>query len=242
MRLRLVFRRVLLLLLLVLLVPASYLAWDLWNHNFGTLEANRIYRSAQMPAADLARSIHDHQIKTVLNLRGFNPGLPWYPAERAAATEAGADLIDISVSSCEWMSRTQLKTIVRVLDTCEYPLLMHCQWGSERTGWASAIATLLRPGATLDDAKRQFSLGYLFIRAGDGKVMAEHLDQYENWLASRRWSHSPERFRLWVNDGYRPGVPNRESWPYDPKPLIVITHPQPARAPVAGKADPRVTR
>ena len=195
-----------------------------------------------MPATDLARTIQEHRIKTVLNLRGVNHGQTWYDAERSAATGAGADLIDISVSSCEWMSRAQLKTIVRVLDTCEYPLLMHCQWGSERTGWASAIATLLRPGATLQDARRQFSLGYLFVRAGDGKVMAEHLDQYEAWLASRHWSHSSERFRRWVDDGYRPGTPNRELWPYDPKPLIVITHPRPASAPVIGKADAPVTR
>ena len=61
-------------------------------------------------------------------------------------------------------------------------MLIHCAWGSERTGLVSAFAELLRPGSTLDDARAQFSLGYLFVRLGDGKVMAEHLDQYESWL------------------------------------------------------------
>ena len=74
--------------------------------------------------------------------------------------------------------------MVQTLDTAEYPMLIHCQWGAERTGLVSAIAELLRPGSTLDAARAQFSIRYLFVRLGDGKVMAEHLDQYER-LARR---------------------------------------------------------
>lgn len=209
----------------LLLPPAGYFAWDRWVDNFGAPEPGRVYRSGQMSAGTLAATVRARQVRTVLNLRGPNPAQAWYRDERAAATGAGATQIDISMSSCEWMSRVQLRALVRVLDGCEYPLLVHCQWGSERTGWASAVATLLRPGATLDDARRQFSLGYLFVRAGNGKVMAEHLDQYEGWLKGRGWAHTPGRFRLWVAEGYRPGTPGREQWPYDPYPLVVITRP-----------------
>jgi hypothetical protein len=161
----------------------------------------------------------------VLNLRGANPRQGWYRAERAATTAAGATQVDVAVSSCEWMSRDQLRAVVRVLDTSEYPLLMHCHWGAERTGWVAAVATLLRPGATLDDARRQFSVAYLFVRYGDGKVMAEHLDQYADWLRAQGLSHSPGAFRRWVDGGFRPGTPSREDWPYDPYPLVVITRP-----------------
>ena len=34
---------------------------------------------------------------------------------------------------------------------------------------------------------------------------------------------SPEHFRRWVDEGFRPQLPNREEWPYDPYPLVVIT-------------------
>ena len=81
---------------------------------------------------------------------------------------------------------SQLIALVEVLDTAEYPILIHCAWGSERTGLVSAFAELLRPGGTVADARAQFSLGYLFVRINDGKVMAEHLDQYENWLRGTR--------------------------------------------------------
>jgi protein tyrosine phosphatase (PTP) superfamily phosphohydrolase (DUF442 family) len=229
-------RRAAIALVLCLLAPPSlYVLWDTQvAHNFGTIQSGRIYRSSQMPAGALARTVRDYGVKTVLNLRGANLAQPWYRAERAATAAAGATQVDMALSSCEWMSRAQLRALVRVLDTSDYPLLLHCQWGSERTGWVSAVATLLRPGATLADAQQQFSLGYLFVRVGNGKVMAEHLDQYERWLKRQGWDHTPARFRLWVDSGFTPGHPSREDWPYDPYPLVVITRPDSAQTSASG--------
>jgi protein tyrosine phosphatase (PTP) superfamily phosphohydrolase (DUF442 family) len=211
--------------LAVLLLPLGFLGWNRATNNFGTLAPGRIFRSGQMPAESLARTIRAKKIRTVLNLRGPNPSEPWYRAERSATLGAGATQIDIAMSSCLWMSRVQLRTLVHVLDTCEYPLLIHCGWGSERTGLASAFAELLRPGATLDDARAQFSIRYLFVRVKDGKIMAEHLDQYEAWLRAQGKPHHPDQFRRWVAEGFHPGQPGREQWPYDPFPLVVITRP-----------------
>lgn len=208
----------------VCLAGVLYVAWDQATFNFGEIQHGRIYRSGQMPAAALGRTIRSYRIKTVLNLRGQNKD-DWYRAERRATLDSGATQIDIAMSSCIWMSRAQLRTVIETLDTAEYPMLIHCQWGAERTGLISAFAELLRPGATLADARAQFSIRYLFVRANDGKIMAEHLDQYENWLTERGWTHNPDRFREWAAVGYRPQLPNREQWPYDPYPLVVISRP-----------------
>jgi hypothetical protein len=89
----------------------------------------------------------------------------------------------------------------------------------------AAVAELLTPGRTVEDARQQLSLRYLYIRLGDGRIMAELFDQYENWLTSNQLEHTPEVFRQWVNIGYQPGEPNREEWPYDPFPLVVERHP-----------------
>ena len=101
----------------------------------------------------------------------------------------------------------------------------------------SAFAELLRPGATLQDARAEFSLGYLFLRVNDGKIMAEHLDRYEEWLKAKGLSHSSVTFKRWVSEGFQPGVPNREQWRDDPYPLIVIRRsrekPQPNHSPPA---------
>jgi protein tyrosine phosphatase (PTP) superfamily phosphohydrolase (DUF442 family) len=202
-----------------------YVAWDQANHNFGEVQHGRIYRSGQMPASALVRTIRNHKIRTILNLRGSNRD-DWYTAERRATLDSSATQVDIAMSSCIWMSRAQLRTVVQTLDTAEYPMLIHCQWGAERTGLISAFAELLRPGGTLEAARAQFSVRYLFLRINDGKIMAEHLDQYERWLADKGWAHEPDRFRQWVEDGYRPQLPNREQWPYDPYPLVVISRPE----------------
>jgi protein tyrosine phosphatase (PTP) superfamily phosphohydrolase (DUF442 family) len=211
--------------IVVVCVPLGYVAWDQATFNFGTVERGRVYRSGQMPRQTLLRTIREHHIKTVLNLRGSNRALGWYRDEVTATNEEGATQIDIAMSSCVWMSRAQLRTLIDSLDTAERPVLIHCAWGSERTGLVSAFAELLRPGGTLADARAQFSLAYLFVRINDGKVMAEHLDQYENWLLARGLTHEPAIFRRWAKQGFEPGLPNREQWPYDPYPLVVITRP-----------------
>lgn len=208
------------------LIPALlYVAWDQATYNFGVIQAGRLYRSGQMPALALAQTLRQYQIKTVLNLRGENPGEAWYRDELTTTTAAGATHIDIAMSSCVWMSRAQLRALVNTLQTAEYPMLLHCAWGSERTGLTSAFAELLRPGSTIADARVQLSLRYLFVRVNDGKVMAEHLDQYENWLLANHRKHEPAQFLDWVNGGFQPGIPGREQWPFDPYPLVVVKRP-----------------
>jgi len=217
-----------------------FLAWDQATYNFGQVQPGRVYRAGQMPATALARTLRANRIKTVLNLRGSNPGDAWYPGEVAATNAAGATQVDVAMSSCIWMSRAQLRALVRALDTAEYPLLIHCAWGSERTGLVAAFAELLTPGGTLADARAQFSIRYLFVPINDGKVMAQHLDQYESWLRASGKKHDPANFHRWVDRGFKPGVPGREQWPYDPYPLVVITRPgsKPEREPVADRAGP----
>jgi protein tyrosine phosphatase (PTP) superfamily phosphohydrolase (DUF442 family) len=217
--------------LTLLLAALGFLGWNLATANFATVRPGRVYRSGQLRAAQLARIVRDDGIRTVLNLRGAHPEQAWYRAERSAVLGAGATQIDIAMSSCEWMSRDQARMLVRILDTCEYPLLVHCWRGAERTGWISAITELLRPGGTLDDARDQFSLRYLFVRAGDGAIMRDHLGLYEEWLREQGLDHTPARFRGWIAVGFRPGRPSREQWPFDPYPLVVISRPAPPTPP-----------
>jgi protein tyrosine/serine phosphatase len=209
----------------VFLLILLYIAWDQANYNFGAVQPGRLYRSGQMPATALAQTIREYRIKTVLNLRGPNPDSSWYPPERDTALAGGATQVDIPMSSCLWMTREQLKTLIEILDTAEYPMLIHCWWGSERTGLASAFAELLRPGSSLEAARAQFSLSYLFVRINDGKVMAEHLDQYEHWLHTKGLQHTSETFRHWAAEEFKPGFPNRDQWPRDPYPPKVVTRP-----------------
>lgn len=205
----------------------SFVGWISLTGNFATVIPGRVYRSAQMGGPGLASTVRDHRVRTVLNLRGHHPESAWYRAERDATLAQGATQVDIALSSSEWMSRPQLRTVVDVLTTAEPPVLVHCWHGSERTGLVSAFAILLRDGSTLDEARAQFSARYLFVPWGDGVVTLRHLEHYEAWLGRNGLAHSPAAFRRWVSEGFVPGEPSREQWPYDPYPLVVTTRPTP---------------
>jgi protein tyrosine phosphatase (PTP) superfamily phosphohydrolase (DUF442 family) len=213
--------------LLLVALPAlgigSLVAWRRASGNIGIVEPGRIYRSAQLDAKALGRLIRAHGIKTVLNLRGPNPDQAWYRAEVTATLDAGATLIDIPLASDQWLSTEQARTIVETLDSCAYPILIHCEFGAERTGLVSALAVWLRPGRTFAQGRDQFALGYLFLPVQDGLVMLGHADRYAAWLREQGLDHSPAHLRRWLAEAYRPGTPSREYWPCDPYPRLVVT-------------------
>lgn len=212
-------------LLSIVLIPLVFVAVRWTTGNFGTVVPERIYRSGQPTPVFLSRAIRDHRIRTVLNLRGSNPDQAWYRGEREATLAAGATQVDFPMSSDQWLSHDQARTLLEILDRAEYPILIHCEWGAERTGLVSAICELLRPGGTLDDARREFSTYYLFLPLKDGRVMRGHLDRYAEWLGRRGEEHSPETFRLWLTRSYQPGSPSRQHWECNPYPLKVVTRP-----------------
>src|SRR5690348_14413097 len=165
-------------LALVVLALGLGIGWRLATANFGEVEPDRLYRAGQMSPHALADTLRERSVKTVLNLRGANPQDEWYRQELETTLAAGATQVDVAMSSCEWMSRAQLRAVIEVLETSEYPLLIHCQHGAERTGLVSAFAELLRPDRSYADARVQFTVSHLFLPVKDGKVMLDHLEQY----------------------------------------------------------------
>jgi protein tyrosine phosphatase (PTP) superfamily phosphohydrolase (DUF442 family) len=212
-------------LVVTILVPALFVAVRWGSGNYGTVVPDRIYRAAQPSASGISRSVKSHGIKTVVNLRGANPDQSWYRSEKAATLAAGATQVDFPMSSDQWLSREQVKALLDLVDTVEYPILIHCEWGAERTGLVAAFCALLRPGSTLADGRREFSPYYLFLPIKDGRVMRGHLEAYERWLAGRGETHSPDIFRVWLTRSYEPGSPSREHWPCNPYPLQIVTRP-----------------
>ena len=60
--------------LAVVLAPVlGFLAWSLASDNFGTVREGQVYRSGQMSAGAIERTVRARGIKTVVNLRGRTP-------------------------------------------------------------------------------------------------------------------------------------------------------------------------
>jgi len=98
---------------------------------------------------------------------------------------------------------SELRYLVRVLDRSEYPILLHCKQGIDRTGLVSALVLLLYTDADLAVARRQLGLSYGHLAVGRTAYMLRFFDLYEDWLDGR--AHTRERFRQWVEHEYTAG-------------------------------------
>ena len=168
--------------------------------NFHTVIPNEVYRSAQLSPETLGRRIREFRLRSVINLRSDEETRSRYKEEQEITEVHGADfhLIRLSVFM---PPRGTLRQLVHLLNTARRPYLLHCARGVERSGIASAMAILLS-GGTIDEARKQFSVTYGFVPLICKPDLPKVLDDYEQWLSVRGWSHTPGHFTRWVENDY----------------------------------------
>src|SRR5439155_15939213 len=99
--------------------------------------------------------------------------------ECRAAPELDIAMEDLSLSANRTPSATELRRLLEVLDRTEYPILIHCRRGADRTGMASVIAGLLKTDMTLEQVRCQLGPRYGHIPLGQTAVLDRFFDQYE---------------------------------------------------------------
>jgi hypothetical protein len=178
----------------------------LFGRNLHALIPGRVYRCAQQPGEGLARMVRELGIRTVVNLRGCCPSLPWYLDECRTTHRLNVSQEDVCLSSGRLPSVPELRRLVEVLDRTDYPVLLHCKRGSDRTGLASAVVLLLQTDATLSQARRQLGLRFGHLALSKPAYLDQFLDLYADWLATGGLAHSPARLRHWLEHEYTAGA------------------------------------
>jgi protein tyrosine/serine phosphatase len=125
--------------------------------NFRTVEEGRAYRSAQLDGQTLKLVLDTYGIRTVVNLRGENADQPWYQHEQAATAAAGVTLVDIGMSANHFPSRATLLKLYDTFQTADYPILIHCNGGADRSGAAAAIWRMEVSGDSRQAAQTELS-------------------------------------------------------------------------------------
>ena len=128
--------------------------------NIHTVVPGVLYRSAELSGAGFQQVIMRFHIHTVINLRGADPGQPWYEDELAAALASGAHHVDLRMSATHIPSPATLQEIKTILIYATPPILIHCEGGADRSGLVAALYELWVVHHSPAEAGSQLSFRY----------------------------------------------------------------------------------
>jgi protein tyrosine/serine phosphatase len=146
--------------LAVVLGMGSWAAYLQATGNVHVVIPGRLYRSAELGERGFERVIGEFHIRTVINLRGANPGKTWYAHELDAARAMGVRHIDLAMSASHVPPAEKLARIRAVLATAPTPILIHCQGGADRSGLVAALYELWIAKRPAAEAGEQISFRY----------------------------------------------------------------------------------
>ena len=105
---------------------------------------NSAWRSSQ-PAPHHIRALSRRGIRTIVNLRGERR-CGSYSLEQAACGRHGIELVNFHVRARRAPYPQEIKASIALFDLVQYPMLMHCKSGAERTGLMSLLYLWLKEG------------------------------------------------------------------------------------------------
>ena len=135
-------------------------------------------------------------IRTIVNLRGRNDS-GQYHLEREACVAEGLTLVDFPVRSRDVPQTEQIWRAKEIIETIEYPALMHCKSGADRAGLMGVLYKHFRLGTPIAEAMEQLSLKYLHVRQGKTGMIDFFFEAY---LADN--ARAPIPFEQWVRERY----------------------------------------
>ena len=138
-------------------------------------------------------------IKTVLNLRGTSPK-GYYLLEKEACEKHGITLIDFRVYSRDVHTVEKIKAARDVFESLEYPAVMHCKSGADRTGFMGVLYRHFHMGDTIKQAlERELTLKKLHVRQGKTGMLDFFFEDYLRYAEEHDMS-----FMEWVESVYDP--------------------------------------
>lgn len=167
------------------------------RNNIHVVIPNQVIRSSQLSLTTLNVLTRVKGIKSIINLRGENPGSTWYQQEILNSKQLNIAHYDIALSSKQAPSPQTLQHLITLLQEVKKPVLIHCESGADRSGLVSALALILFKNTSVGEASKQFSWRYL-VTAKDsvGKVVFEN---YKTWLTARKLTSNKDNLLRWIN-------------------------------------------
>jgi protein tyrosine/serine phosphatase len=182
--------------LAALLAPVGalliYAAYTLYDANFHVIVRGEAYRSGQMNAAQLTHAIQTYGIKSIVNLRGENPGTAWHQAEIQTAAKWHVTHYDFGFGSGDELTPARLDQLVTLLRRAPKPVLIHCLGGADRSGLAAALYCYAIAGEQPRTAERQLTFWDGHVPLIRPKVTAMN-DSFWRYVTNRVAHAEPDK-------------------------------------------------
>ena len=145
--------------------------------NFHKVDKN-FYRSAQPSPKQLEKIIKKYKIKTIINLRGAEK-ISILEKERAICKKLNVNLIEIKYHSRGIPSYETIKNTKKLLESIEYPVLIHCKAGSDRTGLVATLYLYFIKNIPINKAIKQLNFfPYGHIKYGKTGLIDFYFEEF----------------------------------------------------------------
>lgn len=156
-----------------------------------------VYRSSH-PLPSQLRAAARLGIRTVINLRGVDPGIASNRLSWEACERYGLKLVHFPLFSRQAPTREEILGLNELFRQVERPLLLHCKSGADRAGLASALYLMLQEQASVEVALRQLSLlRFGHVRQAKTGVLDHFFECYH-----RHYERHGTPFEEWVRTHY----------------------------------------
>ena len=127
--------------------------FNIRTHNFGIVNDGEFYRSAQPSRQFLKRLIRKQKIKTIM---AFVYSIPDFEIKEAELNDV--KIVHLGMSVFRGPSESDVKKFLDTAkDKINYPILVHCSVGSDRTGLMIAIKRIEIDGWSVKKAKKEMA-------------------------------------------------------------------------------------
>ena len=165
-------------LLVILVLGVVYFIYMEEQGNFHVITAGEAYRSALLDWDELDYYIDKYQIKSILNLRGEDINGQWYKDELRLSAEHNIKHYDLSISARSPISDYNVQRILKIFKEAPRPILIHCQYGADRSGLVAAMWKVVVDKEPKAEAKKQLSIFYGHIPIGPTAVMDRFFQEW----------------------------------------------------------------
>jgi protein tyrosine/serine phosphatase len=154
-----------------------------------------LWRSAQPTPGDL-KSLKKKGLKSVICVRGGRAFGSW-PLEKEACERLQLDLHKVSIRARQAPRKEALLELIDLLASLNYPVLIHCKSGADRTGFVTAVYLIAIERRPVDVAVGQLALRFGHLRFSRAGILREVIEDF-----GRDGDAAGLDFRSWVETRY----------------------------------------